>query len=107
MKQFVSALLFSSVLVGSSVAYGGAQDFTLINRTGHEIDEVYITPNHSDDWEDDILGQDTLDSGESVKIHFGRDASTCVWDLRVVYTNGAAASWEGFDLCSLHTITVQ
>ncbi len=33
------------------------QDFVLVNRTGYELLHVYVSPNRSNDWEDDVLGQ--------------------------------------------------
>ena len=61
-------------------ARAGDQDFTLVNRTGVEIHKVYASPHSSDDWEEDILGDDTLSDGESVNITFSpllRAASIC------------------------------
>src|ERR1051326_2151751 len=60
---------------------GAAQDFTLVNETGVEIHKVYISPHDSNDWEEDILGKDTLPSGESVDIKFHRNEKAAMWDL--------------------------
>ena len=35
-------------------------NFELHNETGYEITEVYVSPNTTEDWQEDILGQDTL-----------------------------------------------
>ena len=58
---------------GSSGAQtAGAQDFTLVNATGVEINAVHISPHSANDWEEDILEQDTLPDGQHVDIHFKR-----------------------------------
>ena len=43
-----------------------------MNKTGVEIHKVYISPHDKDDWEEDILGKDTLPNGETVDIKFHR-----------------------------------
>src|SRR5205085_10958237 len=58
------------------------QDFTLVNATGVEIHELYVTPHKSNDWEEDVLGQDTLPDGDSVTIHFSPRERAKMWDLR-------------------------
>src|SRR5690348_3951173 len=65
-----------------TVTVAGDQDFTLVNKTGIEIYSVYISPSKAEDWEDDILGQDTLPTGESVHISFARNEKAAKWDLR-------------------------
>lgn len=62
----------TAVVTQTPAPAAGAQDFTLVNATGVEIDKVYIAPHSSDDWEEDILGQDTLADGQTVDIKFNR-----------------------------------
>ena len=38
----------------------GKQNFTLVNQTGYDISEVYVSPANSSDWEEDVLGEDIL-----------------------------------------------
>ena len=84
----------------------GKQDFTLVNRTGYTINEVYVSPSQADDWQEDVLGEDTLEDGQSVNIHFHRDAHPCHWDLKVVYDDKTTAEWSRFDLCTVSEITI-
>lgn len=90
----------------SSAQTGAAQDFTLVNRTGVEIDKVYITPHDSDDWEDDILGRDTLPDGESVDIKFSRKETAKMWDLRVEDKQGTFIEWENLNLLEIEKVTL-
>lgn len=83
------------------------QDFTLVNRTGYTIDEVYVSPSKSDDWEEDILGQDVLSDGANVHVRFSRADKSCKWDLKVVYDDRETAEWESFDLCEVSKITIR
>ena len=90
----------------SSAQEGGAQDFTLVNQTGVEIDKVYISPHDADDWEEDILGKDTLPSGESVEIKFSREETAANWDLRIEDKEGNAIEWENLDLLKISKLTL-
>lgn len=83
-----------------------AQDFTLVNETGVEIDKVYISPHDKDDWEEDVLGQDTLPSGQSVDIKFHRDETAAEWDLRVEDKGGNAIEWENLNLLKISKVTL-
>ncbi|HEY2135513.1 MAG TPA: hypothetical protein VGH49_06470 [Xanthobacteraceae bacterium] len=109
MKSVVFAVACALLAwAGSAQAQDAKQDFTLVNKTGYEISAVYVSPSKSDDWEEDVLGQDTLDDGEKANIHFHRSVKTCKWDLKVVYEeDSSSAVWPGIDLCSVETITIR
>ena len=83
-----------------------AQDFTLVNETGVEIDKVYISPHDKDDWEEDILGKDTLPAGQSVDIKFHRDETAAEWDLRIEDKGGNAIEWENLNLLKISKLTL-
>ena len=84
----------------------GAQDFTLVNATGVEIDKVFISPHSSDDWEEDILGQDTLPDGQQVEIKFHRAEKSPVWDLRIEDSKGNSIEWENLNLLEISQLTL-
>jgi hypothetical protein len=84
----------------------GAQDFTLINDTGVEIDKVFISPHSSNDWEEDILGQDTLPHGEKVDIKFHRAEKAPLWDLRIEDKQGHSIEWENLNLLEISKLTI-
>ena len=90
----------------SSTAEGGDQDFTLVNSTGVEIDKVYISPHDKDDWEEDILGRDTLPNGQNVEVKFHRDEKAAMWDLRVEDKQGNAIEWENLNLLEISKLTL-
>jgi hypothetical protein len=89
-----------------SSAAQGAQDFTLLNKTGVEIDKVFISPHDVNDWEEDILGQDTLPDGNSVDIKFHRSEKAAMWDLRIEDKAGTAIEWESLNLLEINKITL-
>jgi hypothetical protein len=104
---FVAAAL-SAVVVGGASALAGQQDFSLVNSTGYEISEVYVAPSDSSDWQEDVLGQDTLGDGQKANISFSRDTDACAWDLKVIYSDdNSSAEWRGVDLCQLSNVTIK
>jgi len=108
LRKLLFALpLLSLALATPAGAEDAKQDFTLVNQTGYELKEVYVSPTKADDWQEDILGQDTLADGGVVHIHFSPKAHTCKWDLKVVYTDdGSNAVWGNINLCDIDKITI-
>ena len=90
----------------ASSEQSGKQDFTLVNETGVEIHKVFISPHDSNDWEEDILGRDTLPNGESVDIKFHRNEKAANWDLRVEDSKGNALEWENLNLLEISKVTL-
>lgn len=106
-KWFMAGVLALAFGIAGNATAEGQQDFTLVNKTGYEIDQVYVSSAHTTDWEEDVLGQDTLGNGERVNIHFSRGTKGCSFDLRVVYTDESEAIWENIDLCTTEKITIR
>jgi hypothetical protein len=111
LKNFLiaSAMLVSAFAAATTSAQAQSkQDFTLINRTGYNIGELYISPGKADDWEKDILGEGMLENGKQKNITFQRVGNTCVWDLKVVYDDDSSnAVWHDIDLCKVSKITIK
>ena len=56
LRQIGLAVLFVSGLAASGLASAGNADFTLVNKTGYAIREVYLSPAHKTKWGNDRLG---------------------------------------------------
>lgn len=109
MRVWLGSLAVAATMGLSASAWGQAkQDFTLINKTGYTLSELYVSPSNAEDWQDDVLGQDILEDGQSVDITFQRATKTCKWDLKVVYEDDdSSAVWSKIDLCSVSRITIK
>ena len=101
-------LLVAALLAGAfaSPAAAGTQDFTILNNTGYPIEQVYVSASAKDEWEEDVLGRDTLPAGDRTKISFDRDEDACLWDLKVVYADEQSAEWQGLNLCELSVVAL-
>ena len=80
------------------------KDFTLVNDTGVVINTCTALP-PANNWREDILGVDTLASGESVTVKFS-GFDHCQWDLRIEDTDGNALEWTGLNLCDISRVTL-
>jgi hypothetical protein len=108
-NEAVFAVKSETVVVAAAPAPVQArQDFTLVNKTGYDIREVYISPADASDWEDDVLGDDELLDDDDQVIRFKRAEKTCKWDLKVVYSeDDSEAIWYAVDLCKVAQITIK
>lgn len=104
----VPAIVALALLVhGSRSASADPRDFTLVNGTSDTtFIDVYVSPSSSDDWEDDVLGQDVLLPGDSTDINFvGFNTNTCIYDIKVVGKDGSTGELDSVDLCNTTTVT--
>ncbi len=106
MKYGLIAAGFASAILFAVPAFAGDQDFTLVNKTGYEVAEVYVSPAHAKRWGSDIMGSDVLSNGSSVDIKFSPNASACKYDLKVIYSDKDEAEWGDVDLCTISQITI-
>ncbi len=96
----LAAGLFSPVQAGEA-------DFTLVNRTGYTLREIYLAPTKSKSWGKDRMGDDVLENGKSRLFKFG-EKGACTQDLKVIFDDdGSDVTWEGFDLCTINKITLR
>jgi hypothetical protein len=107
-KMIAAAVMAAglALLAPGAADAAGRQNFTLINNTGYTIREVYVSTVNTNSWEEDVLGQDTLDDDQSVDITFGHHAGGCYWDLKVVYDDDTDAVWKNFNLCTISQIAI-
>ena len=55
----------------------------MINNTGSDIYRLYASETDTNDWEEDILDNDILYSGESFHITFHIDTDSLKWDFAI------------------------
>lgn len=96
-----------AILAITQPALAGDADFTMVNATGIDIAEVYISPANKNAWGNDRLGRNTLDNGKS-KLFTFTDRAACVNDIKVVFDDNAGeAVWEDLDLCEINKLTLR
>lgn len=105
-KAIIALGVIVMFVTGSAWALGGQQDFVLHNETGVEISEVYVSPVTAGDWEEDVLGKETLPNGDSVKITFDDRDKHSHWDLRVTDGKGHGIEWHDLNLVEISEVTL-
>ena len=95
-------LTFATAQTGNA----GDQDFTLVNKTGVEINALYVSPADKNEWGEDILGQDTLAAGGTAEIEFDPSEEAAKWDLRVEDKQGNSIEWTDLDLTEISKVTL-
>jgi hypothetical protein len=105
MRLLTALTALGLTVAASGAAFAGDQDFTLVNRTGYQINEVYVSPHSADHWGEDIMGSGALPDGTTVKITF-KHSDVCNWDLKVKYDDGEPATWESIDLCTVEKVSL-
>jgi len=101
------AVLVLAFAAPSQTRAESALDFVLVNDTGYTIDKIFVSPTKTEEWGEDVMGQDQLEDGKSVKIHFNRShEGISKWDIKVVFTDNENRYWTGLDLSSISEVTI-
>ena len=105
-STLVLLTLLATLAFGPLTASADQRDFTLVNGSRVTIVHVFVGPSEADDWGDDILGIDVLPPGDDLFIGFTRfDPGKCLYDIRVIGSNGAEGRLYGVNLCATNTVT--
>ena len=102
----IAMVTTTAVFCTAAPAQAENHDFTLVNKTGYTIDQIYVSAAGRKSWEEDVMGRDALATGESVQITFDRGEQDCLWDLKVTYEDEDEAVWNRLDLCELSKLTL-
>jgi len=114
-KTMLKAAVAVMVLVGASAAAaptpapasvtqsrdGYDRHVTIKNRTGWTMLRFYASDSRSDDWEEDILGDDVLENGQNVSINIDDGSGACVYDFKAEFTNGEELTRSRINVCEV------
>lgn len=100
-----SALVALSLSFAAAPAFAQDLVFTLSNDSVADLYYFYASPTNVSDWEEDILGNDILYSGESAQITIADGRTQCDYDLRMEFSDGDVLE-DTADLCELGSYTI-
>ena len=103
MRIFI--MVAAIVMSISAVCFAGPQDFVLVNNTGYPIYMVNISPASVNEWQEDVLGSQILNNGESLQVGFNC-GNTQMWDINAIFEDGSSLSWYGIDLLTTYQVTL-
>jgi hypothetical protein len=105
-KKTVLVILFTAAFTMPLLMAQSIQDFTLVNKTGLAIDQLFISATDKAEWDEDILGVDILPEGAEVDVKFHPAEKSCRWDLKIIDTEGNAVEWTNINLCEASVVTL-
>ena len=96
LKSFL-ILSFTMLCVMNAMAENSTPEdkyVVITNYSDRDIFYLYVSPESSGDWEEDVLGDDVLLAGDDIRINlYGYDE--CLFDIKAVYDNGEEEiSWD-------------
>ncbi len=100
---FILLLAFATFSVSAA---NSNLDFTLVNQTGVTISQFFISPTSVDDWQEDVLGVDVLDDGDSVDIVFSRHEDARLFDMKVIDSEDDSYEWFKIPLDEVNILTL-
>ena len=77
----------------------------IVNETGKTLTEFYASATGTDDWEEDILGEDTLANGEVFDIDIDDGTGACKFDFKAVFLDGSSHVRRAVDVCKISDFT--
>ncbi|HVQ07791.1 MAG TPA: hypothetical protein VMS43_05100 [Allosphingosinicella sp.] len=82
------------------------QNFSVVNRTGHTVLTLNVSPTSEDEWGPDILGTQVLQAGQTAQVTFDRAETQCNYDIRATYDDGDTTDVRNVNLCQVGTVNL-
>ena len=103
------AVAFSAAALAAVVSFSGAEaanrKVDIVNKTGQTLTHFYASTTNADSWEEDILGKDSLDDGESFEADIDDGTGKCIFDFKAVFESGQSLIKKRINVCEISTFT--
>lgn len=99
----LAALAVAGALAALGVTSAAALDrrVQINNNTDYDIIEFYASNKGTDDWEEDILGDNVLSAGDSVIINIDDSTGYCKFDFLAVFEDNDQVVSNDNNVCEL------
>jgi hypothetical protein len=106
MKKAVALVAAFAAAISMSSAADAAKDgknrrVTVQNVSSQSIYNLYASPVTSTIWEEDLLGDGTIPSGQSKVANIDNGTTECNYDLKVVMANGREFIQRRVNVCAV------
>ncbi|MEQ9520636.1 MAG: hypothetical protein RLN89_14495 [Parvibaculum sp.] len=91
------------VLISAGSSLAEDRNVKIINETSVTMVEFFASNVGENDWQEDILGQDVLQSGSSVMVNIDDGTGYCLFDFKAVFSDGDTVTDEKIDVCKVST----
>ena len=106
LPRIVGATLLSMPMTLATPAIASANDLTflLYNETSADIVELYISPTTVDDWEENLIPEESfIPTYESVTVTIEDGRTDCEYDILGIFSDGDEVDDYAIDLCELES----
>ena len=106
-RSVLPAVVLGLVALPATTLARDAREITVVNATGATIQSLFVSPVGTEEWEEDVLGVDVLEDGDSVDISFsGYEADECAFDILAANADGDAWLLSDVNLCEVTAVTL-
>jgi len=102
MKKIMSGIIVITAVV-LCLAGCGEPSVTIVNNTGFDIYFLYVSHANSDGWEEDVLGNNILENGNSIQVSLPRGGR---WDIKLEDEDGDSYTKYGIKANSQTVFTL-
>ena len=98
-SRFSGAVVAAVVSLFAAPVFAEPQVFTLHNETSMVMMQFFASPSSSEEWGDDMFGDDVLEAGGSGDVTVD-DAEGCEFDIKMVFDSGDEMT-DTVDVCEI------
>lgn len=91
--------------LASTAASAADRKVDIINETGLTMSEFYASSTGTENWEEDILGADIMEPGDTFEIDIDDGSGACQFDFKAVFTNGSSHVRRNVNVCKISSFT--
>lgn len=100
-----AALLIAASVSGATVQAqsrdGRDRRVIIVNNTEHDMVEFHASNVRTDSWQEDILGDEVLESGHQVVVRIDDGTGYCMYDFKAVFDNGQVLIRHNVNVCQI------
>lgn len=108
LKSSLLAGLMAVSLLGAAVSNAHAEDLEIMltNMSSQALYVFQASPSGVESWEEDVLGDAILPSGNEVPVIIADGRDVCFYDMRFIMENDAVLEAYEYDLCETESFTL-
>jgi hypothetical protein len=92
-RVLLSAMVLALLAAFSFGAAAEAGNINIVNATGFDLHEIYVSDSGTNDWEEDVMGSDVLEANQTLRLSV--NGSYSQFDLMAVDSEGTSVEWRG------------
>lgn len=102
-RLLLVAIAAISMLASPALAANRKVD--VINKTGSTMTSFFASSTGTDNWEEDMLDNDTLTNGETLEADIDDGTDACIYDFKAVFSDGSSVTKQKVNVCEISKFT--